>query len=394
MITLHCCGQDYYADEVHIGRKIKCVKCGRLLLIGRPVPAPQGKVPETFTAVRPEYPNFRSKHRYRYAVSALAVFLLIVGLLFYRNYSSPSARSPAKAGASAPGAHPPASPTGRSLTRTSAPMPIATNPEEAREREILEQNAGKLGDPELGKEYQDINERHFGNRLPKIPVIWEPRLKEIGPLIAKDFTLEGITRLFGDKLFILLNPDLRLDRRRLKSALCHEMVHVHLFSVGDTGTKHGPAFQSILHRLSAEGAFEGKWVSESEKLGLRSWLERESGRLDVESSEFGKIRDSLEREGEDLDKAVNELNARISTANEQGFGWPSEAEIESIKSRRDLFKQRAIDFNSQVERHNADRTRFNREANRYNLIMSYPDGLDEESLVRPKSSTGGYALPD
>jgi hypothetical protein len=50
MITLHCCGEDYYADEMHIGGHIKCRKCGRFLTIeprtplsstpsGRPVAA-------------------------------------------------------------------------------------------------------------------------------------------------------------------------------------------------------------------------------------------------------------------------------------------------------------------------------------------------------------------
>ena len=33
MITLHCCGEDYYADEMHIGSHIKCRKCGRFLTI-------------------------------------------------------------------------------------------------------------------------------------------------------------------------------------------------------------------------------------------------------------------------------------------------------------------------------------------------------------------------
>src|ERR1700730_11088858 len=33
MITLHCCGEDYYADEMHIGGHIKCRKCGRFLTI-------------------------------------------------------------------------------------------------------------------------------------------------------------------------------------------------------------------------------------------------------------------------------------------------------------------------------------------------------------------------
>jgi hypothetical protein len=32
-ITLHCCGESYYADERHVGRRIQCTKCGRILTI-------------------------------------------------------------------------------------------------------------------------------------------------------------------------------------------------------------------------------------------------------------------------------------------------------------------------------------------------------------------------
>src|SRR5438105_2200276 len=34
MITLNCiCGERYFADESHAGRKIQCLKCGQILLI-------------------------------------------------------------------------------------------------------------------------------------------------------------------------------------------------------------------------------------------------------------------------------------------------------------------------------------------------------------------------
>jgi hypothetical protein len=38
MITLHCCGEDYYADEMHIGGHIKYRKCGRFLTIESKTP--------------------------------------------------------------------------------------------------------------------------------------------------------------------------------------------------------------------------------------------------------------------------------------------------------------------------------------------------------------------
>jgi hypothetical protein len=33
MVTLHCCGEVYYAEERHAGRHIKCSKCGRVLSV-------------------------------------------------------------------------------------------------------------------------------------------------------------------------------------------------------------------------------------------------------------------------------------------------------------------------------------------------------------------------
>ena len=44
LITLHCCGENYHADEQHTGRKIMCRKCGRLLTIEAVVPV-QGPSP-------------------------------------------------------------------------------------------------------------------------------------------------------------------------------------------------------------------------------------------------------------------------------------------------------------------------------------------------------------
>ena len=44
LITLHCCGENYNADEQHTGRKIKCRKCGRLLTIEAVLPV-QGALP-------------------------------------------------------------------------------------------------------------------------------------------------------------------------------------------------------------------------------------------------------------------------------------------------------------------------------------------------------------
>jgi hypothetical protein len=40
LITLHHCGETYFADDAHVGRQIKCVICGDVLIVARPQPAP------------------------------------------------------------------------------------------------------------------------------------------------------------------------------------------------------------------------------------------------------------------------------------------------------------------------------------------------------------------
>jgi hypothetical protein len=87
----------------------------------------------------------------------------------------------------------------------------------------------------------------------------------------------------------------------------------------------------------------------------------------------------------------HELNQRIASANEQGYGWPADDEIEAFKTRSRTLDQRIADFNASVaafnasaERHSSDVKRFNHEVGRYNLMMAYPDGLDEDSVIQAK----------
>jgi hypothetical protein len=277
---------------------------------------------------------------------------------------------------------------GHDRLSSSTPTTVVSSHEvtlaDARQQAILQSNKGKSSDAELAGAYQDINAGHFAGALPATTVIWEARLSEVGPLTARDFTLEGMFGLVGKQPFILLNPALKSDPPKLTRALCHEMVHAYLFSVGDTTSHHGPAFQAVLRRLSAEGAFEGVWASDSDKLGLKTWLGDESARLDSERAGMDQLGTEIERERIEVDRAFADLNARVTAANAQGSGWPSQGEIDAIKSRRDLYNQRAADANARIERDRADLAQFNREVTRYNLMMSYPDGLDESSLVPPK----------
>lgn len=270
-----------------------------------------------------------------------------------------------------------------------APMPSATSPAAARQQEILEQNAGRSGDPDLIALYQEINRRHFAGVLPQIAVRWEPALADVGALAAQAFTLEGMFGRAGKHLLILLNPSVKADPRALERALCHEMVHAHLFTLGDTTTNHGPAFKAVLRRLSADGAFEGIEASDSDKASLRAWLDAESARLDTEREEMNAIGSDIARERDEMDRAFAALNARTTAARAEGGARPSAAEIEDLNSRRDRFNQHVVNTNARVEQDREGLAHFNREVARYNLMTSYPDGLDEESSVRPKPAMPG-----
>src|SRR5262245_41297537 len=62
--------------------------------------------------------------------------------------------------------------------------PVAS-PIEARQREILKDALGKPTDPGLARAFRDINQQHFGGKLPDMPVLWEPRLAEVGAMAAQ-----------------------------------------------------------------------------------------------------------------------------------------------------------------------------------------------------------------
>jgi len=374
VVIVQCqCGQkNRVPDEPRATCSYLCGHCRRdlnILASSNPFPVGEG------------YPNkSQPKRVLALGVKGLPLILVVLSAVFYnlwRGYVKPPAQNTAGTGVT---------------------VPAARNPVEAKEWEIVEQDAEKLGDPELTRDYQQVNERYFDGGLPRVPVLWEPRLKEVGPFIAKDYTLEGLAEDRQGKIVILINPAVGPNQAELRRVLCHEMVHVYLFTIGDMKTNHGPAFQSELHRLSLAGAFRAISATEDEKLSLRSSLKSESSRLDAESiglqqqnSELDSVGGELGHQNRAIEQENHELNQRISRANEQGYGWPADDEIEAFKARSRILDQRLADFNANVaafnasvERHNADLKRFNHQVSRYNLIMAYPDGLDEDSLIQAK----------
>lgn len=232
--------------------------------------------------------------------------------------------------------------------------------------------------------YQEINARHFAGALPQLTVRWEPALAEIGALAAQTFTQQGMFGHVGKHLLILLNPGVQADPRAMERALCHEIVHAYLFSVGNTTTNHGPAFQAVLQRLSTEGAFQGIAASDEDKASLRAWLDAENARLDSERKAIDSLSEEIARDGMALDQDQAALNARMTEANAAGGGWPAPAEVTDLETRRARLNERVANTNARIELDRDALAYFNREVARYNLMMSYPDGLDEESLIQSK----------
>jgi hypothetical protein len=175
----------------------------------------------------------------------------------------------------------------------------------------------------------------------------------------------------GDKAVILLNPSLARDPDALRRALSHEMVHAWLYSIGDPSTDHGPTFQATLKRLADEGAFPGIVSDQREREALRAWLESESARLDTMTAEARRESEALAIEAREIERELAELNARRNAG-----AAVEEPAIAAWTLRRDSYNRRVDQLRDRTDRSNAEAAAFNAQVERYNLMVSYPDGLD------------------
>jgi SprT-like family protein len=262
----------------------------------------------------------------------------------------------------------------------------AATPAEALQQQLLKDNVGRPGDPILGAMFQDLNAKHFSSALPAMPVMWEPGLGRVGDLAGHTFTLEGMFGHVRKQSLILLNPNLQANQPALARALSHEMVHAYLFVTGDDRTDHGPAFQSVLKRLSKEGAFEGILASDEERESLKSWLDAESARLDAEQQEMTRLSEEIERERREVEQLMADLEARVRAGTTQGSAAPSDVELDAATARRLAYNDRATDANTRASRDRAALEHFNNEVARYNLMLVYPDGVDARALLKPRST--------
>jgi hypothetical protein len=228
--------------------------------------------------------------------------------------------------------------------------PLKT-PDQVRTEEILKANLNQPSDPALQKEYGAINAQYFDNRLPAVKLRWEPRLDEVGPLVADGFRMGGVT----DGHLILLNPAIQGTEGEFRRVLCHEMVHIAVVSEKEA---HGPVFQQYLRQLALRGAFPGIVATEEEKQEKRRELDRKFADLSAQA-------DMLARQKSEIEAAAN--------------AGMAEAEL---NARRD-------DYNDRVRRHNDAVVELNRSIDDYNLMVTYPDGLDRERLQRRTSVSPG-----
>lgn len=248
-------------------------------------------------------------------------------------------------------------------------------PDEAKTAELFRLNANLPSDPPLAEVYRTLNAQYFDGSLPITPVRWEPRLAEVGPLIAEDFRLEGAT----NGRLILLLPSLRGDDRRITRVLAHEMVHVALRDRLEA--EHGPAFQQLLRGLSEKGAFTGIVATDDQKRDLRRALDAREKELAAEETELLRLRAGFEAGAAAHDTLVEDLNARTAAANARQSGWPPESERAAANAGLALLQDRSWAFNGRVRRHNDAIAEFNRQVEQYNLMISYPDGLDRERVA-------------
>lgn len=110
---------------------------------------------------------------------------------------------------------------------------------------------------DLNKMFDEINSKHFNNRITKIPCEWNNKLRtcagkcfyikrsKIGIKITKDYTPSRIE--LSKKLFENNN----MDMKKIERTLIHEMTHAFLLEVyNEPG--HTNRFQQIMTRITGE----------------------------------------------------------------------------------------------------------------------------------------------
>jgi hypothetical protein len=100
MIKIICeCGEKYSADEQHLGKKIQCHKCQRILIIGEPKPIQEnGSDSIVSSVITPDVPSKNSTVTDRitlgkqeiYMLIGMAIIIILFCTLIYFKYSNTS----------------------------------------------------------------------------------------------------------------------------------------------------------------------------------------------------------------------------------------------------------------------------------------------------------------
>ena len=240
---------------------------------------------------------------------------------------------------------------------------------------MLEASRDRPGNSDLGLLFNQLNAKHFEGRLPTVKVMWDADLDRLD---EGDYRLNGMT----DGKIILLKAALKDDDGDVRRTLCHEMVHVKFLAEGNKSTAHDAAFQNELRRIFDDGCFPAFWATPEEKASLQVWIDAERTRLDAARVQAEAQLAALKLETERVERMVAELNDRIRVANAAGSGWPSPEETATAQRERTALNDSITAYNGVLATNEKDYAKFNEAVQRYNLMMSYPDGLAEDRAKR------------
>ena len=192
----------------------------------------------------------------------------------------------------------------------------ALSPGDRVRHELLDLALEQPGDADLEAFYKAVNLKHFGGDLPPIPVRWEPRLADVDRVEGGPATTKGMFGTKGDRAIILLSPSVQDDRDALNRALAHEMVHAYMFKMGEDTAQHGSSFQAVLRRLAMEGAFTGVPSTPEERAALRTWIDEEKTRVAAENAALLRSPDDtrlaqLRIDNDRLNKEIDRYNLML-----------------------------------------------------------------------------------
>jgi len=354
VVTFRCgkCAETVRANSTAAGRAVACPRCGHLNVCPAPTFPATASPPSTTRRV-----NTGATTRGIWIGLAVFTLILTSWMAYTQFIDEPGARA------------------AESLS-----------PTDALQQELLKQDIDKPADPELAAMYQSINVKYFSGTLPALPVMWEPGLARATALSHQQFSLQGMFGHIGKRSAILINPSLRDDDAALERTLCHEIVHAYLFSTGDTSSDHGTNFQAILKHLADAGAFQGIMATDADREQLRAWLDAESRRLDEERRTMDALEPDLNREKADVEQALADFNARVAAAKAAGAAAVPDDQMAAVNSQLDAYNKRANEANARLAQDRADLEHFNQEVARYNLMLVYPDGLDQSAAMKPKQA--------